>query len=505
MLWLRSGLKCASSDDPELFLADEILQSMLRSKRRIEFIRIGAFFNDSMKLKVNEKLIKVLKHFGKNVKHVEFYGVQFHRDVAELLNLLPNLEKLTLDYLKDDQIESSEGLELKLPKLKEIVSAHCSRQVLEVFNALPPGVLETLEIAGQFRSELPELPLKLEIFQNQHNLKVLVIGDYLENINLTRMKLNFFDLQSHLEFPRNIEGQDEIWYFKTFGIYDPGLLKFICDEMKSLQHLDLGTVNNQLCDEISELSSLKKLKKLKIQLSCCEKMFNESLTTFTSSSLTDLDLTCYFELAPFAVSQLGKNCPNLNKVKFGSPSKLNVVNDVIESFQNLKELVFSFKDKDHCHGNNEEEQEDVDRYNYQEGLKHAELTKLEIFGWSNEYRDLAKLLGCCKNLKEFATTLPVDAQLLQNILVAQKKLKRLDLQHLYICGCDDTPSNHKVSREFVSALKEFGTNLKFFCCRLKELENEITEESLQLDFGEKFSFVEVKQKQKSIKWCMRNV
>jgi hypothetical protein len=505
-LWLRSFLKFASYDKPEVFTEEEIFKSMIKSKRRVSFIRTGAFFNDRKKMNIDDRLTKVIQHFGKYVEHLEFFGIEFHRDVAELLNLLPNLIELKLDYLKDGDVQSFDGLELKLPKLKKLSSRKCSKYILEVFNALPSGVLEDVEIEGPFRMEEDNETVNEDfgLFKNQNNIKVLETNDFLKFMNLKKMKLNYFVMQDFRQYPQNIEGQDEVWYLKVFGIYNQGFLKLICDEMKSLQHFEAGYIDKAVCPELSEVSKLKCLRKMKFELSSDEIPVNQSLITLKNQSLTDLDILLYCKLQSSTAAQIGRNCPRLKKLNTYSYSQLNVINSVIENCPNLQELVFKVEDKDHCHGDEDDEQRvKTDDYKFQEGLEHEKLKKLSIFGWCDEYQDLSKLLKCCKNLEEFTTVLPINVQLLLEILTSLPNLKSLDLQHHYICGCDDTPSNHKVSLEFVNILKTFGKNLSYFCCRLRTFEDEITEDFLKSEFKERFGQVEVKQKEKSIKWSMK--
>jgi hypothetical protein len=73
-------------------------------------------------------------------------SIELPANSVELLNFMPNLKEIKFWSITKFNSGTIAGGELKLLKLKKIESYKCSPETLQIFNKLPPGVLQELHI-----------------------------------------------------------------------------------------------------------------------------------------------------------------------------------------------------------------------------------------------------------------------------------------------------------------------------------------------------------------------
>lgn len=96
-----------------------------------------------------DRLTQLIKHFGWNIKELTLSDMELPKNIIELLNFMPNLENIDINYVclpnpdLDPDVESNS---LNLSKLETIKALLCDKFVLNIFKKLPPGVLRKVEI-----------------------------------------------------------------------------------------------------------------------------------------------------------------------------------------------------------------------------------------------------------------------------------------------------------------------------------------------------------------------
>lgn len=103
-------------------------------------------------------LKEILLEHGLSIESLEIEGFSnriIKGDLLNILNLLPNLEYLSITDLLNDstsrnvQIPAQDQV-IHLLKLKQLKLNFCDSQIAGVFNTLSPGVLEILELTNIF-------------------------------------------------------------------------------------------------------------------------------------------------------------------------------------------------------------------------------------------------------------------------------------------------------------------------------------------------------------------
>jgi hypothetical protein len=152
-------------------LADvQSFSSIMRSKRRFKSLSIFSYQDQYGKIETArlERLVQILQRFGKHIKELDV-SHELPLNIIELLNNMPNLEKISfyaIFFLKPATI--TEG-EIKLHKLKKFKSYKCNSDVLCILNKLPPGVLQELDI--ERTNDCYYSDRNTQLFPNQHNIK----------------------------------------------------------------------------------------------------------------------------------------------------------------------------------------------------------------------------------------------------------------------------------------------------------------------------------------------
>jgi hypothetical protein len=114
---------------------DAVFESILCSGRKIDSIKIASSGDLH-----SDRLLKVLEVVGSNVKEAYIRASKASVEGFQLLNLMPNLERLEL-RIEDVSSEIPGELKLQLGRLKHLKLWYPSIKVLELFDRLPEDVL----------------------------------------------------------------------------------------------------------------------------------------------------------------------------------------------------------------------------------------------------------------------------------------------------------------------------------------------------------------------------
>jgi hypothetical protein len=457
---------------------EETFKSMLTSQRRMNAVEISSESYEDIEITEDQKdrLIQVMKYFSENVKHFELSGNVLTPFVLEVLDLLPNIEKITLNNVGEMTGEVAMIPEVSLKKLTEIESSGCSANVLRYFSELPPGALQSLKLLAKDSS--PEPDASIELFKNQHNIKEIVASTKLaELIDFQHMKLQTLTLKGpKLQLSGVINGQSEMTKLVLDGIQENDLI-LICSELTSLKELEVSAVESKSFEFI-HLSKLSKLELLKLSFTKIENpALNECLSFLQNSSLLSLDIYSYHnEVLVLTVESLGLNCPKLQKLKITSRSFLDIINPIIDFFPSLVDLEL----------NGITEKPDKP-FEFKAEKFHQNLRKLVLFGLKTENSEFIKMVNFLENLEEFRITKPINHEAFRDIMIAHPRLKIFDMSPQWHLITND----HILTEEFVEVIKTHGRRLDLFKAHFRFASKSLDLEKLEQELKETHSNVYV--------------
>jgi hypothetical protein len=409
----------------------------------------------------------------KSYKHI----FQFPRGKQAMLNLKADDRAIMIESMKKSSkkvtsLEITGGIDNDkswrqsrcIDQFKQIIDIHESTIKTLTFKNCPFSFMKTYDnLSGNIlKNEFKNQLLVKEIISDGNLIKVKFI-DWsklkLESLEMTKSFATFGDI---------LKGQNKLKSLSvdTRIFTDDFLL--ICNELKSLESLDIWTqcVSAKDFENISNLTNLKKARLMISRWSV------PSIQFIQGFHLIDLDLNCFnVTPQPEAIVQIGSNCPNLKKFKLNANVSFNILNTIIEYFLSLESLDLVFDSRS--------------AYIYQEGLQHGHLKKIIIQSAYSDCQQLPHLLQSCKKLEEFSTTLTLNASFIRDLLRMQPNLNSLSLTTPYT---DYT--TRKVTRELISVLKEYGSNLKQFQYKMLRFEDKITTQTLKKEFIDQFTEIQ---------------
>lgn len=398
--------------------------SIRSSQRKLKKITISSFDE-----KVTNSVLKIVKYFGVNVLHLKLVG-KFRGDFfMEVINLLTNLEKISLQCV---DIEYSSFFPLKCFKLKEIESFRSPLRTLKCFDNLPSGVLEKLKIENY---ESTETCQRFKIFENQLNIKEINAKTSIINcLNVKQMKLRKMtvcktdDSMKPRFYPLEIiKGQNEMtkldmkdidWENRKF--LSNAHFELICKEMQSLKELRIKVCNNE--EEDNQLISMKRLPHLEfldITLRFWyDDSLNEFLTFFEMENLISLDLTCKSgTFKPETLKTFGNKCPKVQNLRIENEnSSMDIFNSIVSSFPLLEDLKLKgFTDKIE------------NPFTCTIKKFHQNLRKFQFREGNIVSKDFAKLIYSMKKLEELEIPKFTKDEIIEKILKTHPKLKNKKL------------------------------------------------------------------------------
>jgi hypothetical protein len=467
---------------------DATFESMMSSKRRIRTIFLtGKKWDYENWIDLNlQRISEVLSHFGGEVEKMKLMDARISVGVLSLLSLMPNLHKLTLRRIKSDG-KLPDNFSLNLPNLREMRILKIPRNFFEAFNRLPADVLHKVCLS---------IPIHVsngikhddKFFENQRNIKEIhSFGFSVSFLHMQQLKLTTLRLEQYSDSLNRLRtsiesfiiGQDTL---TSFTLKHTSLsqndLTTICSELKSLVKLDIF-VDKSL--EFQQISKLQKLTELKINFFRRSFEAVNPMCSIQSKSLQDLSFNSQMFISEGTMIQLSLNCRNLRALDMHTASPLTLLNPILLHFPQLEKLSFSNTNISNRETNNNAAISD--------GFEHLNLKRLHL-GDYQKLDEMLKLVGFCKNLQAFSTSMNFTGKPMKDLFCVQPNLKSLCLKKSSV-----------ISQELVAAIN-FGKNLESFHCsyetRNLKLDDSITEDTLKKEFKDQFKGIGYERVEKRI-------
>jgi hypothetical protein len=346
--------------NPKLRLAEKStgdLESLVKSSRIFEELE---FFEDcevvtegilicSIELKkvywLDQKKFEMIEEFikftGSHVKKV-LIGIEVEADpiiFQKLLNLLPNLEALELEFLIVRSSSESTKWALKSRKIKRIKMNFCSAEIESLLGSLEKCVIEDAELGNS--SPEPEVLGKFLKSQKKNLKKLTIQTDLNVPNNLKDLRLEYLDINSNfrdndsLEFLRhqtNVKILKLELSFCEFYISNQDL-GMIC-ELKQLETLELrgDPVENNV---LNKLYQLQKLKRLEIGWYVSRNILDQ-LKFGIFNDLQELDAR--FDGASVeSIQEMKRITPNMKTIEIEYAAS-DTINALLETLENLERI-----------------------------------------------------------------------------------------------------------------------------------------------------------------------
>lgn len=367
---------------------------LLNSKRRFKSLTIDGFYEQASAIsnwEIKKDFADIIDHFGYHIKSATFKYINI-ANVVKLLNHMPNLEQIYFYRISDYNFKGND-FKLNLRKMREIRSSFCNEGVIDIFNSLPPDILQKIDITLHDTRHVSKAFHVAKLFESQRSIDDMEISEGFANlINFEEMKLKKLKLWGENELNRILINQRKITDL-DLSFVQSGDFELICKELVSLKELRIGHAQNILSAEFLKLGRLKKLQKLALEFNGGDQEeLNESIKFAVSESLSELELVFIspgISVTEATISQLGENIPEIKNFFLQSVSSLNLVNSIVTHMKSLEilHLTKSF-------------QSPIGRYIVEDDLINDKLQELHLSGDLNDdIEDLPTLLRCCQNLK----------------------------------------------------------------------------------------------------------
>jgi hypothetical protein len=278
---------------------------------------------------------------GPQIKKLYMEGVRVNPKILQkLLDFLPNLEFVELDYTKADPSSQSTKWHLKSPKISRIKMHSCFPPILNFLESLEKCAIKEADLSFWSDQEDPEITKKflkaqekkLKIctaFELPGELKDLPLESLeYENGERRQVSLNFLEQQVDLKF---LELRIKRYTTEHFNL--------IC-KLKNLESLKLFIIPgcHRLRDS-SGLNNLHKLQKLK-SLTIFQDISSNILDHLKFGVFLDFEeLEAYFCDATLeAIQEMKRISPNLKKIRVLSYTSSAKINAMLESLEHLESM-----------------------------------------------------------------------------------------------------------------------------------------------------------------------
>lgn len=404
---------------------DKVFDNIMKSKRKVKTLYIHSDMQRTILPSTRVKLKKIIKQIGGNVVEVGIFSKVMTLEEFELFNLMPNLQKLSLDLVTSEKLKIPQSFQLRLNNLRQLAVSG-SANVLEVFDRLPDNVLKKLflSIDGEPTRKYFKNQLKLEEFR-PHSYGFL---------DFQNIKLKIVIASAGKNIQEIISGQDEMRSLVIDVRFDhQEIADLICNDLKSLEGLEICCYSPITFFNIQNLKKLKKLSLMRFSLS------DKIITTMKSKSLQELEVQT---ISKESLLQLSINCPNLRELKLHDCTALMnfKVDNILQYFPELERV--------YC---------DSRIFQNIQMCEHENLKYLNI---KNNYQmvvdNIIVIISGCKNIEFLSTDVKFNAEQLETLLRLRPNLKSLCLREF--------------SRELLEVVKNHGNNLHslHFCFRGSE-------------------------------------
>jgi hypothetical protein len=250
-----------------------------------------------------------------------------------LLNLLPNLESLELDYVKNITNENF-SLDLKSLKISRLKMDDCTG-LESLLEALEKCTITDLEM--RFYSQTNPEAIKKFLKSQEKNLKKLTIGSGFTLADLRDLRLEYLDLSFRSQRSDILVFLRQHVDLKILKLYVLEYSEEVCNviwEMKNLESLEL-TGGPRYNFGLNQLHKLEKLKRLK-----ADRLANWNILDHMKFGVFQNleELHAFLQDDSLESSRkISRITPNLKKLAIHSASS-DTVNAVLDTLENLESL-----------------------------------------------------------------------------------------------------------------------------------------------------------------------
>ena len=396
------------------------------SKRRVTSLRISCRTYRRLDT-IYAVLTKILERFSDDIEELELKNVNLNRNTINILNLLPNVKKLTMICVASKNIPRN--FNLLMPKLKTISAKSCNRPIMDLINTLPNDVLNEIHL------DLNPITIRtIILFQNQRNLKVVsTVDGNTRMLAFRNMKLKSLSVSNFTDVDEVLTGQNELTFLHVSKVQSQREINTIARELVALQILEVEEFFQD--PDFSVLANLKNLQSLKFS----RRNYSSYFTFVISRTLQELHASNLIDLITrnndFTTEVLPRYCPNLHTISFSSSFPTTLVNKILFGFPHLKRLNL----------------ETVSAIGFEttngpQNFDHLHLKELNIGNIGSSYRKLKEIVTCLA-----LETVKIDMNLAPNSLHAflarQPSIKFL---HIKVS---------RISLTFIASLKSSFRNI----------------------------------------------
>lgn len=329
-----------TTNDPNICLrissqmSFHLLESIRQSERKILKVEIRELLAAGVKLD-QELVNSIMENYSASIKSLKYVRAEISESsFLKILALIPNVEHLDLQYLRDKR-ESLLKLhctdDLALMKMKSL--AIDGVEFLSVFNRLPVGVLTELKVDRYNCESL------MALVNRQLNIKELSLG-HLDLRGSSVSSVEIAAVLSKLPKLKSLTLAHQI-YIQRVQV-DARIMDAVSDLLElEMLAMDVSDTPEQ---SFANIRKLKNLKHLTLRLSwftlCCRaklKLVAESDNT----SLITLAIGGRFEMAIDLLIALAQSAPHLKHFKISSASysiRTVLVDVILKHFNFVEDL-----------------------------------------------------------------------------------------------------------------------------------------------------------------------
>lgn len=426
------------------------------------------------------RLTAIFLKFKQSIKKIALkYAAINEASLLKILNMLPNLEDITIDV---SLINSSMNSQQKLSQLKNVKSFTCKVEAARILFELPNDVVTKLSFTSVLKDSLPSVTLLQDIFDKQRNIEELNFDpEKVDPASLELLKLKKLRLASSSNSLAILENQQNL---KSLNLQEPvtneEFVK-ICGFQK-LESLSIK-VKNVDPNSLTKLNKVQSLKELTLTL---DRVY--SVNAFCDIALSkleklELNFMCDTNTQAF-IENFPTNFPSLKHLKL-TFADIKAIESLLQN-KNLQSL-------------------DINKITSSENaelppptIKHKNLKELKIGHEFSQYL-IDFISNCLPNLEKLllCNNLINDMNTLHHVMLSCKRLTHISI-------INQKCHSILLFNQFLQMLKELGSNLvhfeygdvKFAC------DNILIIEKLKSLFNAQYQFIYSKHEDRRL--VMRN-
>jgi hypothetical protein len=422
------------------------------------------------------RLSEIFHKFKQSIRKITFkFAAISEPCLIKLLNMLPNLEDITIDV---SLINSSMSSQQKLSQLKSIKSFTSKVEAAKIIFELPNDVVTKLSFTSVLKDALPSVELLQDIFDKQRKI---------EELNFDPEKVD----------PASLE----LLKLKKLRLASSSNSLVILENQQSLTSLSMQEpVTN---DEFVKICNFQRLESLSIKVKNVDPKALIKLNRIQSLKELVLTLDRVYPVNAFCDIAL----PHLEKLELNFMCDTNTqafLENFSTNFPSLKNLKLTFADIKAIQSlllNKNLQSLDINKVTSSDTaelqrctIKHENLRELKIGHEFSQYL-IDLITDCLPNLEKLllCNNLINDLNTLQNVMVNCKRLT-----HISVVNQNCHPV--LLFNQLITLLKSHGKNLIHF--EYGDIKFACAVEKLKCSFDAQYQFIYSKHEDKRL--VMRN-